>query len=264
MPDDRTGLDQTYVVQQGDCISSLAYSCGFKWQTLWDYNPELKALRKNPNALQPGDLIKIPALRPRYEERSTDQLHRFVLNGVPAKFRLVLERFDEPVANKKWSLSVDGRIYSGTTDSQGLLEIALPPGAVSGILKVPDENLEYDLSFGCLDPSDAISGAQARLQNLGFYHGDISGEMDDETRDAIISFQTSHGLAGSGELDDGTRQELEMRHDLIHAPPAAASNPPPPEVAGESDQVEEPQIDEAEDERRFTQWEQDDDQDEEQ
>jgi hypothetical protein len=221
-------------------------------------------LRKNPNLLYPGDLINIPVLRPRYDKGATDQLHRFVLKSVPAKFRLVLERCGEPVANKKWSLSVDGRTYSGTTDGQGLLETALPPDAASGILRVPDEDLEFDLNFGCLDPADAISGAQARLQNLGFYQGDVSGEMDDETRDAIISFQTSQGLSGSGELDDSTRQKLEMRHDLIHAQPAAESNPPPPEVAGQSDQLEEPLIDEAEDERRFRQWEQDDDQDEEQ
>lgn len=258
MPDNALAADQTYVVQQGDCISSLAQACGFKWQTLWDYNPELRALRKNPNTLQPGDLVHIPALRRRYEDRPTDKRHEFVRDGVPAKFRLILEQFDQPLANKKWSLTVDGRMYSGTTDSHGLLEIVLPPDAVSGQLMVPDEGLEYDLSFGCLDPSDAISGAQARMQNLGFHQGDISGEMDDETRNAILSFQTAHGLPATGELDDATRSALEQRHDLIHPQPAPESNPPPPEVAGQADQLEDPQIDEAEDDRRFEQYEQND------
>jgi Putative peptidoglycan binding domain/LysM domain len=259
MADDATAGDQTYVVQQGDCISSLAQARGFKWQTLWDYNPELRALRKNPNTLQPGDLVKVPALRRRYEDRPTDKRHEFVREGVPAKFRLVLERFDEPLANKKWSLTVDGRSYSGTTDGHGLLQIVLPPNAVSGHLAVPDEGLEYDLSFGYLDPSDEVSGAQARLQNLGFHHADITGEMDDDTRNAILSFQTAHGLTATGELDDPTRAALEQRHDLIHSQPAPESNHPPAEVAGEADQLEDPQIDEAEDDRRFEQFEQNDD-----
>jgi len=264
MPDDAPSTDQRYIVEQGDCISSVASAQGLNWQTLWDHNSELQALRKNPNALLPGDVILIPPVRIRYENCATDQWHQFILKGTTAKFRLILERFGEPLAGKRWFLTVDGQKHSGTTNNEGLLQIALAPEACSGHLVVPDEDLEYELSFGHLDPSDTISGAQARLENLGLYQGAISGEMDDETRDAIISFQTSRSLAGSGELDDATRQELEKCHDLIHAQPAAEINPPPPEVAGEADQVGEPQIDEAEDERRFAQWAHEDDQDEEQ
>ena len=256
MPEDAPSADQRYVVEEGDCISSLAEAHGLKWQTLWNRNPELKALRKNPNALQPGDVIVIPALRLRYENRPTDQRHKFVRKGVPAKFRLILERFDEPLAHKRWVLSVDGHMHSGTTDSKGLIEIALPPDARSGRLVVPEEDLEYDLSFGYLDPSDAISGAQARLENLGFHQGAISGEMDDDTRDAILMFQTAHGLPATGELDDRTRTELEQRHDNLHPQPAPESNPPPAETPGEDDQPEDVAVDDDEDERRFRQFEQ--------
>src|SRR5262245_4353515 len=127
MPEDAAAADTQHVVEQGDCISSLAEEHGFKWQTLWDHNPDLKALRKNPNALQPGDVVLIPPLRLRRENRPTDKRHKFIRKGVPAKFRLILERFDQPLANKRWTLSVDGAEFSGTTDSKGLLEIALPP-----------------------------------------------------------------------------------------------------------------------------------------
>ncbi len=262
MPEDASTAANGYVVVEGDCISSLAEAHGLNWQTLWDHNPELKALRKNPNALQPGDEILIPSLRLRYESRPTDQRHKFVRKGVPAKFRLILERFDEPLANKRWILSVDGQIHSGTTDSKGLLEIALPPEASSGHLVVPEEDLEYDLSFGYLDPSDAISGAQARLENLGFYEGGITGEMDDDTRDGILMFQTAHGLPATGELDDRTRTELEQRHDLMHSQPAPESNAPPAETPGEDDKLEEVTFDDEEDDNRFRQFEQLDEEEE--
>lgn len=256
MQEDAPVADERYEVRQGDCISSLADVRGLKWQTLWDHNPELKALRKNPNALQPGDMVLIPPKQLRYEDRPTDQRHEFVREGFPAKFRVILEKYDEPLANKRWNLSVDGRVYSGSTDSKGLLEIVLPPDAHSGHLVLPEENLEYDLSFGHLDPIETISGAQARLENLGFYQGTISGEMDEETRDAILSFQTAHGLPATGELDGRTRTELEQRHDCQHSQPAAESYVPPAETPGEDDHPEEVTHNEAEDQRRFQQFEQ--------
>ncbi len=234
MSEDDPTADESYVAEEGDCISSLAEAHGLKWQTLWNHNPELKTLRKNPNALQPGDVILIPSQRLRYESRPTDQLHKFVRKGVPAKFRLILERFDEPLANKRWVLSVDGQVHSGTTDSKGYLEIALPPEASSGHLVVPEEDLDYDLSL----------------------------EMDDNTRDAILMFQTAHGLPATGKLDDRTRTELEQRHDLTHSQPAAESNAPPAETPGEADKLEEVTFDDEEDDNRFRQFEQLDEEEE--
>jgi len=256
MPEDAPAPDERHVVVEGDCISSLAGAHGLRWQTLWYHNPELRELRKNPNALQPGDVVLIPSLRLRHESRSTGQRHQFIRKGAPAKFRLILERFDEPLAHKRWILTVDGQKYSGATDSKGFLEISLPPKAQSGHLSVPEEDLEYDLNFGHLDPSDTISGAQARLENLGFHQGGITGEMDEDTRDALLFFQTAHGLPATGELDDRTRTELEQRHDNVHSQPAPESNPPPEETPGEDDQPEEVAVDEEEDERRFRKFEQ--------
>ena len=46
-------------VMQGDSISSLAMQAGLSWETVWHdvKNAELKALRKNPNVLMPGDMV---------------------------------------------------------------------------------------------------------------------------------------------------------------------------------------------------------------
>jgi hypothetical protein len=260
MPDDAP--DERYVVAQGDCISSVASAHGLNWQILWDHNPELQSSRKNPNALLPGDVILIPSVRVRYENCSTDQTHRFVLKGSTTKFRLILERFGQPLARKRWVLTVDGQRHSGTTNSKGLLEIVLAPEARSGHLVVPEEHLEYDLSFGYLDPSNTISGAQARLENLGLYYGAITGEMGDDTRDAILMFQTSQGIPATGELDDRTRTELEQCHDNMHSQSAPESYAPPAETPHDNDQPEEVAIDDDEDDRRFQQFAQMDEEEE--
>jgi N-acetylmuramoyl-L-alanine amidase len=59
----------SHTVKQGDCISSIAHETGFFWETLWNHpdNAKLKQLRKNPNALLPGDVVSIPDQRVKQE-----------------------------------------------------------------------------------------------------------------------------------------------------------------------------------------------------
>jgi hypothetical protein len=103
---------------------------------------------------------------------------------------------------------VEGRIYNGTTSDTGLLEINLPARARTGLLKIPEEQLECELQFGWLDPLDEITGAEARLQNLSYYHGDLNGEMNDDLQEALEIFQSDFGLPVTGELDDVTKQKV--------------------------------------------------------
>src|SRR5437868_737986 len=221
-----------YAVQQGDCIASIAHEAGLLWQTIWDYpdNADVKNARKNPNALLPGDRLVIPKKKIKQVEAATDQQHTFVRKDATFKFRMVVERYQKPLANKHYVLTIDGQIYEGTTSSTGLLEVALPPSADTGVLRIPEENLECDLQFGYLDPLNEISGAQARLQNLGYYHGEISGEMNDDLQEAIQLFQSDFGVPVTGELDDATKDKLLARHDQEHDPPPASSGSATEEV----------------------------------
>ncbi len=226
-----------YEVSEGDCISSIAEEYGFFWQTVWDANPELKSLRKNPNVLLPGDIVKVPDLVEKKQPCPTDKKHTFVKKGTPAKFRLVLERHNVPFANRRYILEIDGKTYEGTTDSTGKLEVNISPSAREGHLQLPDDQLECALQLGGMDPVSELAGVQHRLRNLGFLDSEPGGEMDDETQAALMDFQSSVNLTATGELDDATRAKLIQMQDQTH--PQSTEQTAPPEPASGSTEPEE-------------------------
>ncbi|MEW6368267.1 MAG: peptidoglycan-binding protein [Acidobacteriota bacterium] len=205
-----------YTVKQGDCISSIADRYGLFWEQVWNHpsNSGLKANRRDPNVLRPGDLVYVPDKREKTEAGATDQLHRFRKKGVPAKLRLRLLDEDEPLANQPYSFEIDGRTYSGTTDSDGRIEQSIPPGARQGKLIVGESRDEYMLDLGHIDPISEISGVQARLNNLGYDCGAADGVVGPRTRTAIREFQRALGLRETGEADDQTRRRLEQEYGV--------------------------------------------------
>ena len=203
-----------YTVKQGDCISSIADRNGLFWEQLWNHpsNASLKASRKDPNVLRPGDVVYVPDKREKTETGATDQLHRFRKKGVPAKLRLRLLDEDEPLANQHYTLEIDGQTFSGTTDSDGRIEQSIPPSAKQGKLVVGDRRDEYALDLGHIDPISEVSGVQERLNNLGYDCGAPDGVLGPRTRTAIREFQKAMGLRETGETDDQTRRRLEQEY----------------------------------------------------
>ncbi len=90
--------EEDYKVKDGDCISSIAFSHGFFWETLWNHgkNSDLKSKRKDPNILKEGDVVHIPELSPKEESCATEKRHKFKLKGVPAKLKLKLMQPKKP------------------------------------------------------------------------------------------------------------------------------------------------------------------------
>ena len=204
----------TYTANQGDCISSIAENFGFYWKTIWDHpeNTTLKARRKDPNVLLEGDRIFIPDLRVMEVPAATDQVHRFVRKGVPAKVRLRLLDFQQnPRAGLPYTANVDGRYSEGETDSTGLLEIPAPPNAKTLKLIVTEgqRSEEYTIALGRVDPIEETTGIQQRLRNLGFPCPDTDAE---QTASALRAFQKEMNLAVTGELDSATRERLLSTH----------------------------------------------------
>lgn len=240
-----------YVVTQGDCMSSIAHTHGFFWETLWDLpeNSELKRVRKDPNVLLVGDRVTIPELRHREEPGATEDHHRFRTLGEPSKLRLrfmkepdgagdeaqaeIIEKergknhitedaetspepvADEPRADVPYILYIDGRRTDGTTDAEGCLEIPIPGNARRGKLILDpgtEQEEELSLQLGRLSPISETTGVKERLANLGLDCGDRTDEMTDGLRWAIKAFQVKHGEEPSGELTEDLRHRIQELH----------------------------------------------------
>jgi N-acetylmuramoyl-L-alanine amidase len=238
-------MPENYPVSEGDCIGNIAHSRGFDWTTIWNHpnNAALKAKRKDPNLLFPGDIVFIPDLRVKLQASATDARHTFTVKGVPARFRIKLltehkdgpktatgggsdesgyedpdfktkSRTDDPMANVPFVLDVDGKLIEGVTGGDGVIDVPIPPGARSGKLTInpgtPQEK-KFQCPFGSMDPIQEPSGVIRRLNNLGFFCG--SGDTSSPGFKAPLSlFQENFGLPITGELDDATRAKLEEAH----------------------------------------------------
>ena len=97
-----------YIVNSGDCISSIAGNSGFFPDTIWNHpaNAELKNTRLNPNTLAEGDVVVIPDKQEKRESCAIDQEHRFLKRGVPALFRLRILDEGCPVAKVPYTATL--------------------------------------------------------------------------------------------------------------------------------------------------------------
>jgi peptidoglycan hydrolase-like protein with peptidoglycan-binding domain len=71
------------------------------------------------------------------------------------------------------------------------------------------ENLEMGAS------GKDVERLQERLREFGFYDGEITGEFDEETRNAVKRFQEEEGLAADGFVGLMTLHALDL---LEHEP----------------------------------------------
>lgn len=203
-----------HTVEQGECVGSVAYQRGFFWETIWNHasNSQLKQLRRDPNVLQPGDVLFIPERQEKQENGQTEMRHRFRRRGTPSRLRVRLLWDGQPRAHLAYVIDVDGQLLEGETDADGWLDHSIPPDARSGRLILHYGAEEYPFQLGSVDPVGSTSGVQQRLRNLGLYGGSTDGQMNDETRGAVAAFQARENLQATGEVDDATRDALRRAH----------------------------------------------------
>ena len=75
----------------------------------------------------------------------------------------------------------------------------------------------FELRIGDLNPLEnaqdgSVSGAQARLRNLGYDPGPADGTLGPRTRRAICAFERAHGLEVTGKLGKKTLDKLTEVH----------------------------------------------------
>lgn len=200
-----------YEVSQGECVESIACDHGLFWKTVWDDegNKSLRQDRKSPNHLLPGDMLFVPELRLKEETAPTEQRNRYRVKGRLAKLLIRLLNFGDPCANIGWKATVAGREQEGTTDGDGNLEVQVHPCTASVVL-VLDSGITFDLQLRHLDPIETLSGAQARLNNLGYEAGPVDGLDGPLTQAAARAFQADYPpLEVDGIIGPKTRAELE-------------------------------------------------------
>lgn len=198
-------------IRQGDCLASIALAQGYDPQLLWDHpgNAALRELRRNPNALLPGDQLEVPTPEQREDPVATGSIGRFKLSVGPAKLRVRLTRHAEPRADEPYELTFDGNAtLTGTTDGDGWIDQPIPAAATRASLSLQDGQELYDLKLGHLDPHDSPSGIQQRLHALGYYFGAVDEDIGVHTQAALRRFQAKQGLDTTGEADDATVDAL--------------------------------------------------------
>jgi Putative peptidoglycan binding domain/LysM domain len=210
-----------YTVKQGDHLSKIAKDFGFSdYHTIWDHpnNADLKQKRQNPNVLFPGDTLFIPDRVTREESAATDQRHQYKMHKPKLKLRLTLEDlYERPIADSLCVLSLGNDSRNVTTDARGRIEQDISADVHNGFFIIQDEQTPFEkvaipVRIGDLDPVDEVSGQIARLNNLGYFAGDIDKKDDQAFQSAVEEFQCDDGLTVDGKCGPITQAKLKQVH----------------------------------------------------
>ena len=217
----RSEPDEDYEVRKGDDLFTIAKLKGFRnWQTIHRYeaNASLRALRPNPGLLFPGDSLVLPGRRTKRETVGTGRTHRFYVHPPTRRLRLRLrDTAGNPLAAEPYELSIDGAVVSTeATDAGGEINEEISVSAKTGSLTT--KVFSWPLEIGALNPmkqtlDNGVSGAQARLKNLGYDPGPVDGILGPRTSGAISRFQRdTKGLSVTGKLDAATIAAITAEH----------------------------------------------------
>ncbi len=210
-----------YTVRQGDHLCRIAKAFGFSdYRTLWNHpnNADLKQARQNPNVLFPGDILFIPDHEPGIKSGGTDQRHVFKLNMPVLKLRLILEDlYEKPIARAPCLLVLGSDSRHLTTDGNGRIEQDISPDADDATLVIQDAQTPFDntsiaIKIGYLDPVDKVSGQTGRLNNLGYFAGNVNQPDNPAFKSAVEEFQCDHGLTVDGKCGPITQSKLKQVH----------------------------------------------------
>jgi len=210
-----------HIVEQGEHLSKIAKDNGFPdYRLLWNHpnNADLKKERQNPNVLYPGDQVFIPDREEKQESGNTDKRHTFTVDKASLKLVLILEDvFEKPISGATCGLVVGSQSYVLTTDGNGKIEQEIPLDATSGILVIRGDQTPFQddpipLKIGHLDPLQEVSGQIARLNNLGYFAGQLDGSDSAAFESAVEEFQCDHGLKVDGVCGPKTQAKLKEVH----------------------------------------------------
>lgn len=125
-----------------------------------------------------------------------------------AKIQIRLRnRWGDPFSKGFWRLIVANEVTEGTL-ADGAIEAEVPSHATEGELLIwlspdanfPDGAIRRRILIDALDPAVTATGAQARLQNMGYAVGSVDGNVGPWTRRAMREFQGREALKPDGRV----------------------------------------------------------------
>jgi hypothetical protein len=221
-------MPMKHIVEQGECLTSIASRYGFSDYTIIYNDPQNAAFKKkrnDPNLIYQGDVLVIPEREMKEVDCATGKVHQFQVNLGRRLLRIALKDHEEKAIKEvDYLLEVEGKALKGRTDSDGILEQKIPAHAVTGKVTLPEYGVSWTIRIGHLDPvhdhdddddqEAIITGIQARLANLGYFAGEPTGILGPETKEALQEFQRD--VMGredpDGAPDQKTRDALVESH----------------------------------------------------
>lgn len=229
-------VDDTYTVEQGDTIDTIALKYGLDADKLWEANKEELSKRgRSRYILYPGkiengrigdedrkgaDKIKLPKGTGDKKNGGlkANTLNTFLIKEIPLRIQFAVDGEKKNfLGNRKYNMKIfvlnnenkrDIILKEGNLEN-GELKMTVPMNAKYAIVEIEHaENKEdgkdkyeyvYRLNFNKLDPITEVSGVQARLWNLGYYGGLTDDREVDHFKEAVKVFQKKFGLREDGD-----------------------------------------------------------------
>ncbi|GJI94017.1 hypothetical protein RugamoR57_07350 [Duganella caerulea] len=129
---------------------------------------------------------------------------------VQRRLRVVLKDADFLIYRDiRYTLTVDGVSFAGSTPEQGVIDHLIPKNAKKGTLTVWIEGdaatpVTSELDIALIDPLSLATGAKVRFENLQFDRPD----KDEAWPAALKGFQEFFDLEQSSQLDDPSQSVL--------------------------------------------------------
>jgi hypothetical protein len=214
---------ERYLTQDGDCLSSISATHGFRRSgSVYDdsVNSVLRRRRPDRSQLLPGDVVMIPDPEERAEPADTGKRTTFYVVPEERTFLRLVVLYREKL---KYRVTTDLGITEGESDASSPIEAEVPRTARKATIELwpaaqaesppAGPSITYEIELGRLSPLDTIRGVQGRLLNLGHYRGPLDGTLTAATKAAIAAFRVAQGKPASDALDDDLRSLLAGAHD---------------------------------------------------
>ena len=208
-----------HIIEEGECLISIAHKAGIPLDRITSHadNAELMVKRESPSIMLPGDEVTVPEKELKQEPVETEQRHRFRRVLEKAEIRIRIHEFGEPRANEPFHVMVGDQRYDGeseTTDDDGLAICQVPPDAEEVTLVLGENEDEYEVQLGRIDPPDTVSGMHGRLENLGFYDAGVYTPWDEESTAGMSDFVAERDPAGAVDQDCTDPEDKDLQQKL--------------------------------------------------